>query len=223
VRPGKSCRDIPSSRRLAARSLGADRHWLCTSKGCVNLLSEVKAILYHDLGEAGERLRIYRRPYLQKPPTRTPLHEIGLRASYQPLALLDHHAHLTIVPFSPKRRGQTMILEKATDILIVLVPIAKAVPILGRRPVPARALAPALHSDVRANAHRGAPSWSRSRLRPVRPARPSSRWSQSRRSACVGITSRNSLNMLPLTHDHATASVMRERWRDSRARLAQDQ
>jgi hypothetical protein len=129
VRPGKSCRDIPSSRRLAAQSPGADRDWLCTSKGCVNLPSEVKAILYYDLGEAGERLRICRRPYLQKRhctrPESVPL---------VPLAPLDHH--LTIVPFSPKRRENQRMLEEAIA-LKILMPIAKAVPILGRRPLPA--------------------------------------------------------------------------------------
>jgi hypothetical protein len=44
VRIGRSCCDIPSSRRLAARSPGADRDWLCTSKGCFDLQSEVEAI-----------------------------------------------------------------------------------------------------------------------------------------------------------------------------------
>jgi hypothetical protein len=48
-----------------------------------------------------------------------------------PLALLDHRAFSTIVPISPNRREQTMALDEAIDILNVLVPIAKAVPILG--------------------------------------------------------------------------------------------
>jgi hypothetical protein len=82
---------------------GADRDWLCTSKGCVNLLSEVKAIPYLDLGEAGERLRIHRRPDLQKTPTRTPLHEAGFGAFCASSAPRPSR-HLTIVPFTPERR-----------------------------------------------------------------------------------------------------------------------
>jgi hypothetical protein len=48
-----------------------------------------------------------------------------------PLALLDHRAFSTILPISPTRRKQTMALDEAIDILNFLVPIAKAVPILG--------------------------------------------------------------------------------------------
>jgi hypothetical protein len=59
------------------------------------------------------------------------LHEASFGASCLPLALLDHRSHLEHRAFLAQSLPLTMALDEAIDLLKVLVPIAKAIPILG--------------------------------------------------------------------------------------------
>jgi hypothetical protein len=82
----------------------------------------VRAFNRHDVGVTSRRL------WLRK--SRRPLHEAWFGASCLPLALIDHRWHLDRTLLAPSTLF-TMALDEAIDILKVLVPIAKAVPILG--------------------------------------------------------------------------------------------
>jgi hypothetical protein len=81
------------------------------------LRGKVKAFNRHDVGVTSKRL------WLRKLPTPVARGKFG--ASCLPLALLDHRALLV------QSSLLTMAPDEAIDILKVLVPIAKAVPILG--------------------------------------------------------------------------------------------
>jgi hypothetical protein len=63
--------------------------------------------------------------------TPRPLHEAWFCASCLPLALLYHRSHLDRRALLAQSSLLTMALDEVIDILNVLVPIAKAVPILG--------------------------------------------------------------------------------------------
>jgi hypothetical protein len=61
--------------------------------------------------------------------TADPSHALCTRPVSAPLAFLPPSS--VISPSSPDRRQQTMALDEAINILAVLTPIAKAVPVLG--------------------------------------------------------------------------------------------